>query len=370
MTNITLTKQINYVAEDMLLLNRIAEKKTIKWFRESFFNKNTINSPRIQRLLGVVDTILTEMEESLSMYSDEINLYFSTIGSCEFTLADTLVLLSPWDHNEASDTIKDYSLGLEQEEIDRRFLRILNNDLEAKECMSSPSLKEILMTIGSMEVSVEDKWNIQQMYLNREEHINKIVNLMNKAEEIFRKHQYLWQPLIEDYYDFWEGKLEETNPFTDLNNFCQLNIKDVSPLGVIFIPSIAGFNQIAFKISETGPDNNKPDYMMVGVLFGDDFYFNVLKDKTAYEDTALQCLKLLSDRSKLDILSIIKDNRSYGAELAKKLNLTTATISHHMSALMDRRLVKVEKENNRVYFSTNKQIIAELLDYLKLLLVD
>ena len=41
-----------------------------------------------------------------------------------------------------------------------------------------------------------------------------------------------------------------------------------------------------------------------------------------------------------------------------------------MSALMDRRLVMVEKENNRVYFSSNKQIIAELLDYLKLLLVD
>ena len=40
-----------------------------------------------------------------------------------------------------------------------------------------------------------------------------------------------------------------------------------------------------------------------------------------------------------------------------------ATISHHMSALLGAGLVKIEKENTRIYYSADKEAIAGLLEF-------
>ena len=44
-------------------------------------------------------------------------------------------------------------------------------------------------------------------------------------------------------------------------------------------------------------------------------------------------LKMLSDPTKLAILAILKKEPTYQSDLAKRLSLTTATISHHMNQL-------------------------------------
>ena len=57
------------------------------------------------------------------------------------------------------------------------------------------------------------------------------------------------------------------------------------------------------------------------------------------EDELITALKLLGDKSKFEILRTVKDEGAYGAQLAKQMGLTTATISHHVNALLNRRLV-------------------------------
>lgn len=81
------------------------------------------------------------------------------------------------------------------------------------------------------------------------------------------------------------------------------------------------------------------------------------------ESHALEVLKLLSDRSKFEILSYIRDKSAYGSELAKHLDLTTATISHHMGGLLGKGLVELEKENNRIFYRANTEEIAEVLSW-------
>ncbi len=54
---------------------------------------------------------------------------------------------------------------------------------------------------------------------------------------------------------------------------------------------------------------------------------------------------------------------AYGSELAKHLNLTTATVSHHMNALLLAGLVKVSHVDHRVYYTTDKKALEEVLDY-------
>lgn len=62
--------------------------------------------------------------------------------------------------------------------------------------------------------------------------------------------------------------------------------------------------------------------------------------------------------------------QAYGAEIAKEMNLTTGTTSHHMNNMVGQGLVKMDKEESRVYYSMNRENIADILDACKRMLID
>jgi DNA-binding transcriptional ArsR family regulator len=104
----------------------------------------------------------------------------------------------------------------------------------------------------------------------------------------------------------------------------------------------------------------------MGCLFDDDF--NVAK---ATENNAgvYSKLKILSDKSKFDILLFLRDRSAYGLELSKQFNLTTPTISHHMSALISVGFVVIEKRQNRLYYKADREHLEEFLDSVKKVLI-
>lgn len=82
------------------------------------------------------------------------------------------------------------------------------------------------------------------------------------------------------------------------------------------------------------------------------------------ESELMLCLKMLSDRSKFDILVILRDEPSYAAQLATKLNLSPATISYHMNTLTANRLVVVAIEDKRLYYQLNIDTIKSIAESL------
>ena len=57
-------------------------------------------------------------------------------------------------------------------------------------------------------------------------------------------------------------------------------------------------------------------------------------------------------------------------QLAEKLGLTTATISHHTSALFDQNLLNIEKVDSKIFFKENKEAIETLIRYLEATLLN
>jgi DNA-binding transcriptional ArsR family regulator len=106
------------------------------------------------------------------------------------------------------------------------------------------------------------------------------------------------------------------------------------------------------------------------LILSNSCYIGLLIEKTMTDigmtkkdnDYLLNCLKALSDPSKLSILTSLKVSPKYATELASQLGLTSATISHHMNMLLTMHLVYVEKENGRYYFHINKDTVAEVLE--------
>ena len=106
------------------------------------------------------------------------------------------------------------------------------------------------------------------------------------------------------------------------------------------------------------------DYTDVTVIIGLHVFdmAKILAHMESSDEKAELFLKALSDSTKLGILKLLKDSPMYGSQLAEKLNCTAANISHHTSALLTLGIVRMEKENNRVYFHLNRETISQCLD--------
>ncbi len=78
----------------------------------------------------------------------------------------------------------------------------------------------------------------------------------------------------------------------------------------------------------------------------------------------LRFAKALADPTKWNILMTLRTESLYSAQLAERMNLSGATISHHMSALTSIGVVLVRKQGNRIYYEINRPTMEHFLSEL------
>lgn len=92
------------------------------------------------------------------------------------------------------------------------------------------------------------------------------------------------------------------------------------------------------------------------------------KDRRFSQARLLEVLKVLSDKTKLDMLAMLSREELYGSQLAERTGLTTATISYHIHQLTSLRLLHIVKRETRIYYRADQELIARYLDACKALL--
>ena len=109
------------------------------------------------------------------------------------------------------------------------------------------------------------------------------------------------------------------------------------------------------------------DFLYIGVL-----HSSVQEaSQSPFDDTRLtKTLKVMGDKSKFEILRILSDDHKFGLELAQALDISTATISHHMSQLEEMDLIRCERESNRVYYSLNRETVEYVVKNLSKLFLE
>lgn len=63
--------------------------------------------------------------------------------------------------------------------------------------------------------------------------------------------------------------------------------------------------------------------------------------------------KALADANRLRMLVLLADGERNGLELAEKLGVTPATVTHHAAKLREASLINERREKNTIYFSLN-----------------
>lgn len=73
-------------------------------------------------------------------------------------------------------------------------------------------------------------------------------------------------------------------------------------------------------------------------------------------------LKIIDDKSRLEILKILVNNKSYGKAIADIVGISTPTVSHHLDILKQAGFVKEEKIRNIKYFYADKEKLKNVIE--------
>ena len=202
----------------------------------------------------------------------------------------------------------------------------------------------------------------QDIYLNFNSHCKRVLNLLKKAVDLMQEEAPLLAPYQSNFISYWENTLKEEKLNALLKEYLQLDIDD-NPSGYQVYPILVEMSSI--KVMENGQPGSARSrtFYGLGILFGKSYNFSRRTENLQKSQDLFVVLKLLSDKSKFEILQFVANDWKYGSELVKETGLTAATISYHMNTLVQARLVDIKKDEKKVYFRQNKDYVSEMLSF-------
>lgn len=98
-------------------------------------------------------------------------------------------------------------------------------------------------------------------------------------------------------------------------------------------------------------------------IFYLDKHLNVMKrgDWLSFQDT----FKALSDKTRREILDLLKGGTLSAGEIGEHFDMTGATISHHLNILKDANLITAEKKGKYIYYELNLSVLEEIIGWLQ-----
>ena len=74
-----------------------------------------------------------------------------------------------------------------------------------------------------------------------------------------------------------------------------------------------------------------------------------------------ETFKALSDPIRREILVMLREDKMAAGEIAKKFDMTGATVSYHLSQLKKAELVRESRYKNFVYYELNASVFEEIM---------
>jgi DNA-binding transcriptional ArsR family regulator len=128
----------------------------------------------------------------------------------------------------------------------------------------------------------------------------------------------------------------------------------------------SGFATISFDLIA---DANNGGHAFL-VAYGADILPKIATDQAANEDivpeiapteTYQDVYRLLADPARWALIRLLVARPCYGQELSELLGLSIATVSHHLNGLKRLDLVRIEREEHRLYYHLRTDRLRALL---------
>ncbi len=210
--------------------------------------------------------------------------------------------------------------------------------------------ENMIAFVNRFDMTENEKWKTFLILQNPSDYYGQFAKLIRDNIHVYENAMESIKPSLDKQMELFDKTFsdeEKMQKFMVDNNMKNCDIQE-------FIPSMAS----AYSI----------------VISSQTCYYGLLFDKVLTEfglksngtkEYLMTCLKALSDRSKFEIMTSLKSSPKYATELATQLELTPATVSHHMSTLLASQMVYLEKENGKYYYHVDEATINKVIEQLR-----
>lgn len=325
----------------------------------------------LEEPFDVSAALLEEVKKRLRAKMPLVKEYFTPYKEGGRLSKGAVTLLTQYvDYAKPLEEHRESVLGMSEERRCYQFCQIIETDsvmdmdLHSMKRENHRTLRDLLECLDRSDYTTDQKWQLQWVFTHPREAWEEVEFLVRTAMEVIEEKEALWRPLVEEFCDFYRKKLADQSLEAYIMSELGFNVGE-NPRGRVLMPFIVDtytvcLGESSFQMEENGEP--LPDVFYIGMALkrmGLSVFRSCPVDNRKH---LISLLKVLADESKLEILALLKERRRYGRELAKELDLTTATISHHMDVLVGRGLVTLQKEMNRIYYEIDKNAIRKLLE--------
>ncbi len=287
---------------------------------------------------------------------------------------DVLSRLNPADL-KALDTFKLFPAG---------GMNLLNLTLESRELISIPKFinyiehMELLDFYFFLLNEEIDKSKIEKAFSDKKERYKiqeKIRWIVDEGNlmEFFENPERIKADTVHIYRVIME------NDFTEKLEQC----RDRMEAGIQYVDSFNEKDSIESILEKISGRPRKlfagykeyniiPSYFVspqrcIRIFSGDKLYVvfdcRVTRDKReALLEELSTILKVIDDKSRMEILRLLVNNKSYGKALSDLVGISTPTVSHHLDILKQAGFIKEEKIRNIKYFYADKEKLKKVIE--------
>lgn len=206
----------------------------------------------------------------------------------------------------------------------------------------------------------DKKWKALQLTKYWNKYQEEISIILEKAWKIYNKNLPMLNPLLEKYLPEIELAIEnyDEKNWSEIYSF-NFEVNE----NINCYCSFAKFNSLS--LVRVLKDNEQVYVISNGIFFQTVRKISLEQTNT---DNISKMLKVLGETRKFEILLSLLESPCNGKELAQRLELTPATISHHISPMIQNGIVILNRANSKyAYYQVNTIKIQENLDRLKII---
>lgn len=241
--------------------------------------------------------------------------------------------------------------------MNQAYVRILCDEQSAsgEENLEIHGLEDMMQAVMGWDAQDGDKFRLIRLYTESRELVSALRRLNKPSIEA----GHCCMEALKERYMLWEKGVREKE---ELVEETILRIKWERDVLYRIYPGIMGYN--ALQMNAYPLEAAKEGAVEVTVYLGlEVFYMMEENRRNIYEDRRLLAdLKAISDATRLNILHLLAERPRYLQELARQLDLTPATVSHHLAILSSADLVSfsVEEGKKKVYYHLVREHVSDL----------
>lgn len=244
-------------------------------------------------------------------------------------------------------------------DIDSMIIDILNgmvHDLldEEESKYNFTEIGDVIVFLNKAQLDNDIKMQIINFHMDRYKLTRMIVDLLIEFAPICEKYFFIIEEEFNKTYDFLSN-IDNLHKVMKL--YVNINTMVIGYIDVYI--NIFFFNQLSMRAYD---DQNA---MFAGIHI---FKLCELSDENKYNDAQMVAsLKSLADTTRYKIICMLSEKSMYMQEIADKLGLTAANVSHHINMLLQYNIISIildSEKNKRIYYELNKTEIARLAESL------